>query len=133
MSYEISINGRNATIELLNRKENKILISVNGKKYDADIVMVENGVYSIIMEGVSYNVELFNNSSAKNYIVNTLYESFDVEIIDSESKYQKSRKKEDEDDDNVISTPMPGQIFLPVNLGMFKLRMDCFHLSQLLQ
>ena len=61
MSYEISINGRNAKVEILSREDNKILISVDNIKYDADIVMVEEGVYSIIMEGVSYNIELIEN------------------------------------------------------------------------
>ena len=61
MSYEVIINDRVATIELLNRDKNQIKIVVDGKKYDADILMVEEGVYSIIMDGVSYNIELFTN------------------------------------------------------------------------
>ena len=118
MSYEININDQTSTIELLNRDGNKVKIALNGKKLDADIVMVEKGVYSIIMDGVSYNVELIENGSSKNYVVNTLYESFDVEIIDAESKYLKSRKKDDGDDSNVISTPMPGKIVkIPVKVG----------------
>ena len=118
MSYEINVNDQTSTIELLNRDGNKVKIALNGKKLDADIVMVEKGVYSIIMDGISYNVELIENGSSKNYVVNTLYESFDVEIIDAESKYLKSRKKDDGDDSNVISTPMPGKIVkIPVKVG----------------
>ncbi len=118
MSYEVIINDRTATIDLLNRDKNQIKIDIDGKKYDADIVMVEDGVYSIILDGVSYNIELFENGSSKQYIVNTLYESFDVEIIDAESKYLKSRKKEEDDDDHVISTPMPGKVVkIPVKVG----------------
>lgn len=110
MSYEVNIDDQTSTIELLNRDGNKVKIVLDGKKYDADIVMVEKGVYSIIMDGVSYNIELIENNSSKNYVVNTLYESFDVEIVDAESKYLKSRKKDDGDDNNVISTPMPGKV-----------------------
>jgi len=118
MSYEVIINDRVATIELLNRDKNKIKIVVDGKKYDADILMVEEGVYSIIMDGVSYNIELFENNSSKQYTVNTLYESFDVEIVDAESKYLKSRNKDEGDDDHTISTPMPGKVVkIPVNVG----------------
>lgn len=118
MSYEVIINDRVATIELLNRDKNQIKIVVDGKKYDVDILMVEEGVYSIIMDGVSYNIELFENSSSKQYTVNTLYESFDVEIVDAESKYLKSRKKDEGDDDHTISTPMPGKVVkIPVSVG----------------
>ncbi|MCP4553750.1 MAG: biotin/lipoyl-binding protein [Bacteroidetes bacterium] len=110
MSYEIKINDRIATVELLNREHNKIIISVDDNKYNADIVMVEKGVYSIIIDGVSYNIELTENGSSKNYLVNILYNSFETEIIDAESKYLKSRKKADGEDANSISTPMPGKV-----------------------
>lgn len=110
MSLEISINKRTANIELLSRDENKIKIRVDDKTYDLDIVMVENGVYSLLMDGKSYNVELIQNQSNKKYIVNTLYNSNDVEIIDAESKYLKSRKKDDMDENTAISSPMPGKV-----------------------
>jgi biotin carboxyl carrier protein len=118
MSYEININDRTSNIELLNREGNKVKIALDDKKYDVDIVMVERCVYSLIIDGVSYNVELFENNSCKKYIVNTLYESFDVEIVDAESKYLKSRKKDEEEDENFISTPMPGKVVkIPVKVG----------------
>jgi len=110
MSLEISINKRTANIEFLSRDENKIKIKVDDKTYDLDIVMVENGVYSLLMDGKSYNVELIQNQSNKKYIVNTLYNSNDVEIIDAESKYLKSRKKDDMDENTAISSPMPGKV-----------------------
>ncbi len=118
MSYEISINNKTSTIELLNRCDNKVKIALDGKKFDVDIVMIEKGVYSIIMDGISYNIELVENGSCKKYEVNTLYETFDVEIIDAETKYLKSRKKSDDNESNVISTPMPGKVVkIPVKIG----------------
>ncbi len=110
MSFEVNLNDRAANVELLNRKGNKVKIAVDGKKYDVDIVMVENGVYSIIHNGISYNIELIENNSSKKYIVNTLYESFDVEIVDAESKYLKNRKKDDSAEKKTISSPMPGKV-----------------------
>ena len=60
----------------------------------------------------------FESNSSKQYTVNTLYESFDVEIVDAESKYLKSRKKDEGDDDHTISTPMPGKVVrIPVKVG----------------
>lgn len=110
MSIEISINNRTANIELLSSDKNKIKIKVDKQTYDLDIVMVENGVFSLLMDGKSYNVELIQNQNNKKYIVNTLYNSHDVEIIDAESKYLKSRKKDDLDENTAISSPMPGKV-----------------------
>ena len=110
MSYEVKLNDRTAKVELLNRIDNKVKILVDDQKYDADVIMVEKGVYSIIMNGISYNIELIEDGSSKEYLVNTLNESFDVEIIDAESKYLKSRKKDEGEDSNIISTPMPGKV-----------------------
>ncbi|MCD4747668.1 MAG: biotin/lipoyl-binding protein [Bacteroidales bacterium] len=110
MALEININNRKANVELLNKDNNKIKVSVDGKIYDIDLVMVENGVYSILYKNKSYNVELTQNKSGKKYIVNTLYNSYDVEIIDAESKYLKSRQKEHIDEEDTISSPMPGKV-----------------------
>ncbi len=111
MAYEISIEHRTATIELLNRVGTKALISVDGNKYDIDIVMVENGVYSIIYNGHSYNVELIEGESSKKYIVNTFARTFLTEIIDAESKYISSRNKGlDVESSNLILSPMPGKV-----------------------
>jgi len=46
----------------------------------------------------------------KKYSANTLYNSFDVEIIDAESRYMNSRKGEEDEEQSFISTPMPGKV-----------------------
>jgi biotin carboxyl carrier protein len=107
---EIQVGERIAKVELLARKGSELKIRVDDKEYDCDIIMVERGVYSILMDGRSYNVELIETSGPKNYHVNTLFYSFDAEVVDAERKYQKSRKKIDSLEDNVISSPMPGKV-----------------------
>lgn len=109
MSTEIKINDRNAFVEILGREGNKVNISIDGIKYDADVVMVEEGVYSIIIDNKSHNVELINTDN-KNYIVNTYSKSYDVEIVDAESKYLRSRRRDDSHEEAIISSPMPGKI-----------------------
>ena len=109
MSTEININDRNALVEILSRDGNKVRISIDGKKYDADVVMVEEGVYSIIIDNKSHNIELIQTDN-KSYMVNTYARSYDVEIVDAESKYLKSRRREDGHEESVISSPMPGKI-----------------------
>jgi hypothetical protein len=92
MAYEIKLEHRIARIDLLNRAGSKILLEVDDRKYDLDVVMVEKGVYSILYNGHSYNVELIEGNSSKEYIVNTFARSFTTEIIDAESKYRGKQK-----------------------------------------
>jgi biotin carboxyl carrier protein len=119
MAYEISIEHRTAKIELLNRVGNKALIKVDDLKYDIDIVEVENGVYSILCNGHSYNVELIRGESSKKYIVNTFAKTFNAEVIDAESKYIHSRNQGLEvEGSNQVLSPMPGKIVkIPVKVG----------------
>jgi biotin carboxyl carrier protein len=110
MSFEIKINDRIANIELLSRDGSNYQIAIDNKIYEIDAEEVEQGVYSILLENKSFNVELVHGKSSKAYTVNTLYETFDVEIIDAETKYLKNRKKDDGEDTNVITSPMPGKV-----------------------
>ncbi len=111
MAYEVSIENRTAKIELLNRVGSKALIRIDDRKYELDIVEVEQGVYSIIHNGHSYNIELIEGDHSKKYIVNTFARTFNCEIIDAETKYMKSRNQgTDVESDNNIHAPMPGKV-----------------------
>jgi biotin carboxyl carrier protein len=109
MSTEININERTALVEVISREGDKVKIRIDGKKYDADVVMVEEGVYSIIIDNKSHNIELIS-TDRKKYMVNTYSKSYNVEIIDAESKYLQSRRRDDGHEEAVISSPMPGKI-----------------------
>ncbi len=106
---EIKINDRNAHVELLARDGNKLIISIDGKKFEADVEMVEEGVYSLIIGNKSHNIELIEVENKK-YLVNTYSKSYDIEIIDAESKYLLSRKKDESLEETTISSPMPGKV-----------------------
>jgi biotin carboxyl carrier protein len=111
MAYEIRLEDRTAQIEVLNRVGSKALIAVDGKKYEVDILMVEKGVYSILYNGRSFNVELIESEEPKKYVVNTFARSFNAEIIDAESKYISSRNKGSEATaERMIMSPMPGKV-----------------------
>jgi biotin carboxyl carrier protein len=117
-SMEINIDDRTATVELLEHEGTNFRISVDGKVYDADIIMVERGVYSMLLKGKSYNVELISTGGSKGYQVNTLYHSYNAEVVDAESKYQKNRTLDDDHQEAVISSPMPGKVVkIPVKVG----------------
>ena len=117
-SMEIKIDERTASVELINSEENNFKVSIDGKIYDANIIMVERGVYSILIDGKSYNVELFESGNQKEYLVNTFYHSYELEVIDAESKYLKSRSSDDSHQEAIISSPMPGKVVkIPVKKG----------------
>lgn len=109
-NLEIQIGERVAKVELLEQDGNNLSIRVDDKIYETDIIMVERGVYSIILDGRSYNVELIEAGGAKKYSVNTIFNSYDVEVLDAESKYLRSRKRVDDLEDSIISSPMPGKV-----------------------
>jgi biotin carboxyl carrier protein len=109
-TLEIQVGDRIAKVEMIGRKGSELKMKVDDKIYEPDIIMVERGVYSILLDGRSYNVELIETSGPKHYQVNTLFYSFDAEVVDAETKYQKSRRKIDDTEENIISSPMPGKV-----------------------
>jgi len=119
MAYEVNLEHRSAKVELLNRVGNKVLLDIDGHKYDVDIAMVEKGVYSILYNGHSYNVELIEGDSSKKYIVNTFAKTFNVEIVDAESKYISCRSQGmAAEEENQVVSPMPGKVVkIPVKAG----------------
>jgi len=110
MALEINIDGNSSSVELLSKDGNHHQVAIDGKLYDVDLVMVEKGVYSIIYKNKSYNVELIQGREPKTYTINTLYNSYDIDIMDAEAKYLKGRKQDELDDDSTISSPMPGKV-----------------------
>lgn len=107
---EINLDDRLASVKLLEREGNRFLISVDDKEYDARIIQVERGVYLMLMNGRSYNIELIEAGGSKKYYVNTYRYSYEAEIIDAASRYEKSRHSDHGDDDSMISSPMPGKV-----------------------
>ena len=77
---------------------------------DVDVVMAENGVCSILMDGISYNAELIRAEGGKNYTVNTLFASLGVEILDAKAKLLSARKKDGEKQTDRIISLMPGKV-----------------------
>ncbi|MBM3434733.1 MAG: biotin/lipoyl-binding protein [Bacteroidetes bacterium] len=110
MALEINIDGQSVSVELLGKDGDKHQISINGKVYLVDLVMVEKGVYSILYRNKSYNVELANGKTPKSYTISTLYNCYDVDIMDAEAKYLMNRKQDHLGDTTAISSPMPGKI-----------------------
>jgi biotin carboxyl carrier protein len=108
---EIHIGERIAQVELVSKEDNKVVITIDGKEYELDVVMAENGVCSILHGGKSYNAELKRQEGGNKYVVNTHFHSFPVEIVDLHAKYLRNRKKDENDElQDRIFSPMPGKV-----------------------
>ena len=110
MALEVNINGQSVSVELISKEGDQHQVSIDGTIYKVDLVEVEKGVYSVLYKNKSYNVELAPGKDPKTYTINTLYNSYEVDILDAEAKYLKSRKQDDLDEGAVISSPMPGKV-----------------------
>lgn len=105
---EIHIGDRVAEVELISKEENKVTATVDGKTYDVDIVIADNGVCSLIYNGQSFNMEIVRNG--KQFKVNRGFNSYNVDLIDAQEKYMRSRRKDEGRQDDTITAPMPGKI-----------------------
>ena len=115
---EIHIGNRIADVSLVSKDGNKVQLTIDGVPYDVDIVMAETGSCSIIHDGKSYNTELIRNEGGKSYTVNAHYQSYNIDIIDSQAKYLRMRKGAEEKQQDKIVSPMPGKIVsIPVSVG----------------
>ena len=119
MSLEIQLNDRLSTVTLVGKENNQLRIKVDDKLYELDIIRVAQGMYSILLDGQTHNFEILEKDNSKQYNVSTHDRSYDIEIIDAETRYLISRKGNDiEDADNTIASPMPGKIVkIPVKTG----------------
>jgi biotin carboxyl carrier protein len=111
MPVEIKINDRVCWVNLLKQNGNLLEIEVDGKTYQVDLMHTPGGTFSIIESGRSFNIELVPHNQPKKYTAHTLYHSFDVEIIDAETRYLINRGSNGTaSNEKNISSPMPGKV-----------------------
>jgi biotin carboxyl carrier protein len=111
MSYEINIGKRTATLELLSKDKSFYTFLVDGKEYVVDVVIFAKGTYSMLYNNRSFYIELIEGKDSKRYYVNTKNLSYELEVIDAESRYLKNKNKGALDlTENSIISPMPGKV-----------------------
>ena len=93
---EIHIGDRIADITLVGKEGNKVQLTIDGKPYEVDIVMAENGSCSILHNGNSFNAGLVRGEGGKSYDISMLQRSFHVDIVDPQAKYLHMKKGADE-------------------------------------
>jgi len=119
MSIEIRLDKRIASVEILKQYENLLEIKVDDKIYQVDLMHNDEGIFSILNKGRSFNIELVPQANPKLYTAYTLYDNYDIEIIDAESRYLRNRSGVTQlISENTISSPMPGKVVkIPVAVG----------------
>ncbi len=119
MSIEIKLDKRIASVEILKQFENLLEIKVDEKVYQIDLMHNDEGIFSILANGRSFNIELVPQTKAKHYTAYTLYDTYEVEVIDAESRYRRNRSTSTQlASENNITSPMPGKVVkIPVIQG----------------
>ena len=108
---EIQIGNRLAEVTLLSKEGTNVSIEIDGKIYHVDICMFANGQVSILNNGLSYDATLIKGDTGKHYRVALNYSNYEIDMLDSQAKYMRMRKKNDlEKQADKIKAPMPCKI-----------------------
>lgn len=115
---ELHIEDRAIDIEMVNKQGNKIEFLIDGKPYEVDFLMAENGSCSIIHNGNSYNAGLIKHDNGKAFDIDIFYRSYRVRICDTQVKYMRMKSNLAESQNDAIVAPMPGKVVrIPVKKG----------------
>jgi len=111
MELELNLDGRKAILKEISREGNQHTIAVDDEIFNIDLVKVGPAEYSILYKGRSYNIEVVPGREPKHYTVNTFYFSNEIEVVDAETRYIRSRDNAAGGHaSNIIRSPMPGKI-----------------------
>ncbi len=96
----------------MSKDGNSVCVDIDGKIYNVDVAVLQNGTCSLIYDGNSYNAELIKSNAGKHYRVNLNYSTYQIDLLDSAAKYMRMRKgssANQKQDDRVVA-PMPCKI-----------------------
>lgn len=111
MPIEVKLGDRIASVKILNQNENLIEIMVDDKVYNVDLMHNDEGTFSILENNHSHNISLVPSQKPKAYTAYTLYNTYDLEIIDAEARYIRNRGAGAiAQSEKQITAPMPGKI-----------------------
>ena len=111
MQIELPKQERTAEVEILEHEGSRYVFKIDDKIFDIDLIEVSKGIYSLLTHGESFNVEAIPANIPTKYTVNTFFQSFDLQIIDAQTKYLRSRNQgKAADTGNLIRVPMPGKV-----------------------
>ncbi len=109
---EIQVGNKTIEVTLLSKEGNLVKIDIDGKVYDVDVAILENGVCSLIHNGNSYNAEFVKSNGGKHYGVNLNYSNYQIDMLDSQAKYMRLRRggSQSGNQGDTVTAPMPCKI-----------------------
>lgn len=111
MELEFNLEGRKAILKEISREGNVLTIAVDDEIYTVDLVKVGPAEFSVLHKGRSFNIEVVPGLEPKHYTVNTFYFTHEIEVIDAETRYIRSREQATGGHvSNIIRSPMPGKV-----------------------
>ena len=111
MPIQVKLNDRIASVKILNQNENLLEIKVDDRIYKVDLMHNDDGLFSILENNLSHNISLVPSAKPKTYTAYTLYQSYDLEVIDAEARYIRNRGEGAlSQSEKKITAPMPGKI-----------------------
>ena len=109
---EIQVGKKTFEVTLLNKDGNIVKVDIDGRVYDVDVAMLDNGTCSLICDGNSYSAELIREAGDKHYRVNLNYSTYQIDMLDSQARYMKMRRGTSGNalQADTINAPMPCKI-----------------------
>jgi biotin carboxyl carrier protein len=108
MKFEVRIDGRASIVELA-RDADGWQISIDGGAVDADAFEIAPGVFSILLNGKSYEVRV-TPTPAGTLSLQTAHQEFTAEVIDPRAWRGRRHGAPEAEGRQQILAPMPGKI-----------------------
>lgn len=96
------------SVKIISKEDNTFTATINDKEYILDIVKVEEGVYSILYNGQSINMEMIEGDNIGQYKVNTFCNYMELEVAPELSAVMK--KNSNRVGNEQVKAPMSGKI-----------------------
>ena len=109
MKFEVAMNGAQRTVELERDAGNGWRISVDGKAVDADAAEIAPGVFSILLNGKSYEIRV-TPTPAGTLTLQTGRNEFTAEVADPRAWRGRRHGAHEAEGRQQVLAPMPGKI-----------------------
>jgi biotin carboxyl carrier protein len=105
MKFDIQVNGAERSVDFdFPRKE----AMIDGRKIDADAVVISPGVYSVLIGGQSFEVTI--EKSGEGWLLRTSGREFQLEIADPRSWRRGRGASIELEGRQEVTAPMPGKV-----------------------
>lgn len=107
MKLEIHLGGQARIVEL-SRSEGRLACAIDGQSIDADAVEIAPGIFSILLDGCSFEVRV--DAHAGGLRIHTGHREFPVTVLDPRSWRGKHSHALEAEGRQQIVAPMPGKV-----------------------